>query len=173
MSESMFKNTGITSISFNADRIPASCFEDCTNLESVVINNDIIYVGENAFKNCTSLNSIDIKGESEYIYANAFNNCSNLEVVNLPNSIVKISDSAFVDCIKLHTVRFNEETYIAENVGSIFKNCNELASFEVNSNNSNYSFNGKYLINASGNEIILALLELLMAHLVVLIQLLA
>ena len=156
MSESMFKNSGVTEISFNADRIPASCFEGCTKLTKVEVNNDIIYIGQNAFKNCTNLVSYITSNGAEYIYDSAFENCSNLETVYLPNSNVNIYSSVFKGCSKLINVHFNEKTYIQSNLGNVFNDCELLVDFKVNSNNAYYAADGSYLVSNDMKYIVLA-----------------
>ena len=157
-SESMFKNSGLKSITFNADRIPNNCFENCGNLESVKITRNIVYVGNEAFSNCTSLREVTFEDNAgaEFIYEKAFNNCINLEKVVLPNSKVEIEQEVFSGCNKLSQVVFNKDTYLNDSLGSIFSGCESLTSFVVNEENSNYQTNGNLLLSKDGKAIILA-----------------
>jgi len=157
-SESMFKNSGLKSITFNADRIPNNCFENCESLENVKVTRNIVYVGKEAFNNCTSLSEVVFEDNagSEFIYEKAFNNCTNLEKVVLPNSKVAVEGLVFSGCTKLSQVIFNKNTYFTDNLGSIFSGCESLASFVVNEENSNYQTNGNLLLSKDGKAIILA-----------------
>ena len=80
----MFKNSGLTSIVYEADRIPDDCFKGASELETVVIANPLVYVGENAFANCSKLSSVVFNDNcgTEFIYKSAFANCNNLTKVD-------------------------------------------------------------------------------------------
>ena len=157
-SEGMFKNSGLTTLTYNADRIPDNCFANCDSLTNVVISRTIVYVGKNAFNNCDNLTTVEfVNGAgTEFIYEGAFRNCKNLETVKLPDSSFEIESSAFSNCEKLTTVEFNENSYITSNLGQVFKGCTSLETFVVNTNNKNYQTNSNLLLSKDGLSIILA-----------------
>lgn len=85
-------------------------FENCTNIEKVVVNVDEIIFGVNAFKGCT-----------------------NLTTVTMPKVINILSTSAFEGCEKLESIIFPDgcrlqNSGISENC---FKNCTSLTSIEL------------------------------------------
>lgn len=85
-------------------------FENCTNIEKVVVNVDEIIFGVNAFKGCT-----------------------NLTTVTMPKGIYSLSTSAFEGCEKLESIIFPDgcrldNSGISENC---FKNCTSLTSIEL------------------------------------------
>lgn len=85
-------------------------FENCTNIEKVVVNVDEIIFGENAFKGCT-----------------------NLTTVTMPKVIRSLSTSAFEGCEKLESIIFPDGCYL-DNSGiseNCFKNCASLTSIEL------------------------------------------
>ena len=153
-SEGMFKNSGLESLVFNADRIPNKAFIDCKELEEVIIASDILYVGSDAFNGCSSLTNVKFEGSCDYIFANAFKNSTNLATLTLPNSPVEIEEYAFDNCGSLLKVIFNENTLITKNAGSIFNNCGNLQSFE--SLGTNYQVRDNLLLSSDGKTIILA-----------------
>lgn len=155
-SEGMFKNTGLTELTFYADRIPASTFENCSNLTDVVIANDIIYVGESAFHACTKLKNFTFNGSCDYIYGQAFRGCTGLNNFVLPNSMVSLDQYIFMGCTNLATVRLQAKTEMTENFGVIFENCDKLTTFVVDGDNTVYSAEGHLLLNKDGDTIILA-----------------
>lgn len=157
-SEGMFKNSGLKKLEFNADRIPNNCFENCENLEEVVITRNIVYVGKEAFNNCKTLESVKFEKDAgaEFIYEKAFNKCINLKSISLPNSKVEIEKMAFTECENLTEVIFNNETYLSDNLGSIFNNCKSLSSFIVDEDNSYYQASNNLLLSKDGKVIILA-----------------
>ena len=59
--------------------IDSKAFAECTNLESVIIQDGIEYIGEEAFKNCVNLKSITIPNSVTYIGEGAFLGCDSLE----------------------------------------------------------------------------------------------
>ena len=44
-SDHMFRNSGLTTLTYYADRIPNNCFENCDKLKDVKIENNLVYVG--------------------------------------------------------------------------------------------------------------------------------
>ena len=155
-SEGMFKNSGLVTIDYKADRIPNSCFANCSKLTDVNIINSVVYVGANAFDNCKSLTNVVFTDNAgtEFIYEYAFNNCTNLRSVKLPNSEFVIESFAFNKCSNLENIIFNTKTYITNNLGSIFNSCNKLSTFEVVESNPYYTSSDNLLL--SNETIILA-----------------
>ncbi len=152
-SNGMFKNTGLTSVKFYSDRIPANCFANCDSLVSVEIVNNIIYVGENAFANCDSLVSVAIQGSCDFIYKNAFAN-SNINQITLPNSNVEFEEGVFSGCRNLEKLVFQANTYILV-ITNIFNDCDLLDTFDT-TNSLYYSSNGSYIYNKDETAIVLA-----------------
>ncbi len=154
-SEGMFRNTALTEVTIFADRIPNATFENCKDLASVTIENDIIYVGAGAFKDCTTLSEVTIKGSCEFIYNNAFNN-TGITSITLPNSPVSLEEDIFVNCSNLATVKFGAKTEIKNSLGTTFKDCVALSSFEVDAANENYKASDSLLLNKDGSKLIFA-----------------
>ena len=86
-------------------KIDESAFENCSNLEGIVLPQGITQIGSSAFRG-TSIALIDIPDGVETIAADAFNGCGNLESVVLPASLTTIGADAFADCSNLKTVYF-------------------------------------------------------------------
>ena len=76
-------------------------------IASVVIDNGVTSIGQQAFRNCTSLNSITIPASVESIGSGAFRNCTSLKSVTIPASVTYIGQSAFYGC-KLTSITLNE-----------------------------------------------------------------
>ena len=86
-------------------KIDESAFENCSNLEGIVLPQGITQIGSSAFRG-TSIALIDIPDGVETIAADAFNGCGNLESVVLPASLTTIGTDAFADCSNLKTIYF-------------------------------------------------------------------
>lgn len=60
--------------------IPKGAFENCRNLETVILPSAISYIGENAFKNCQNVDYIFLPSDVKDVYTNAFTGCNDLVV---------------------------------------------------------------------------------------------
>jgi len=148
-SERMFKNSGLTTLTYYADRIPNNCFENCKDLVELNVINNLVYVGAKAFNNCTKLEKVIFSENagSEFIYQSAFNNCISLEEVVLPNSATHYEEEAFCNCVNLSKVTFQVNSVISVNDGSIFTGCNKLNTFMVDENHSSYKVSNHLLVS--------------------------
>ena len=157
-SEGMFINSGLTTLTYYADRIPNNCFENCNSLKDVTIVNNLVYVGNKAFNNCSNLETVTFSKDagSEFIYQEAFNNCEKLETVVLPNSKTHYEQKVFSNCEKLTNVLFQENSIISANDGSIFTGCNALVTFTVDENHLTYKVKDQLLLSKDEKTIYLA-----------------
>lgn len=127
------------------EEIPASLFEGCSALTTLVIPNTVTKIGKNAFKesgltqitlpeslttieasafNKTKLETITIPEKVTAIPSGCFSLCENLREVILPNTLTTISQNAFEDCPILESINIPSSL---ENIGKrAFKNCKNL-----------------------------------------------
>ena len=76
-----------------------------TNITSVVIEDGVTSIGNNAFAGCTSLPSITIPTSVTSIGGSAFNNCRTLTTVVLPSTTPPtLGDDAFSGCTVLNVI---------------------------------------------------------------------
>lgn len=113
---------GITAISDNA-------FRELTNLKSVRFPETLVSVGRYAFYNCTALESIDIPESVSIIREHAFQNCSNLAAVTLPEQMELIGTYAFSNCTSLTSFIIPEG--ITEIAYGTFNNCYNLITITL------------------------------------------
>lgn len=78
-------------------------FKD-SNIESIVIGNNITDIGIGAFEYCDKLNSVIVNGQIKKIHNACFAMCKSLEAIELSQSVKKIGDSSFVGCSSLYQV---------------------------------------------------------------------
>lgn len=108
-----------TSIGYNA-------FDNCPNLTSIIIPNNITTIGIQAFNRCSGLTSVTISDGVTSIGNMAFNNCSALTSITIPDSVISIGKDGFAYCSGLINIT------IPENVTSIgdtaFGWCSSLTS---------------------------------------------
>lgn len=104
--------------------IGASAFENCTDLEEVIMPDSIMYLGAKAFSGCTSLSNVKFSNSLKEIDYYAFLNCVELESAQLPDSVEKIGSKAFKGCQNLSSI--NIPTSLTEIVNSVFSECSSL-----------------------------------------------
>lgn len=117
--------------------IPAYCFNNCNNLEFVIIDNkkcSTIQTG--AFRKCIKLHSIDMYN-IEHIEKDVFEYDANLKYIELPNTLIDIGNNAFKDSGIEFIIIPHSVKYLGKN---IFKNCENLTEIKL----SNYLY-GKYI----------------------------
>lgn len=64
-------------------KIGSGCFQNCKNVESVTLPDNITYISTGVFSGCTSLKSIVIPKNVTHIHSRAFHYCENLKDVYL------------------------------------------------------------------------------------------
>jgi len=127
----VFWNTDVTSIVIEegVTSIGNEAFHLCRNLISITIPKTLKSIGNNAFYDCTSLTSVTIPGNVESIGESAFYYCDNLTDVTLQDGVKSIGDAAFIWCNNLTNI------VLPDSVTSIgyyaFKDCTSLTSITI------------------------------------------
>ena len=88
---SVVLNEGVTYIGEDA-------FLDCNSLTEVVISESVTGIGERAFGGCDNLRSVTILGNITRIAPNTFASCASLSHIVIPDSVTHIGDGAFGYC---------------------------------------------------------------------------
>ncbi len=154
VSESMFANSGLTSIKIYGDSIDDKAFIGCTKLKSVEIVNDVTYLGASAFSGCKALESVTVQNQLEQIGANAFEGCSKLKSFKLPDGKIKIGDKAFAST-GLTKLEFAPNTEIAYLGASVF---NKVSTLSVDVTKSTlYVVEGNAVYNTDKDVLVLAI----------------
>lgn len=98
--QGMFQNcTALTSILIPASVTEFSyAFYKCPGLNSVVLEDGLEQISDNAFSNCTSLVSVDMSDSVTNIGSWAFSSCIALSSVNLSDSLTSIGTGTFSGC---------------------------------------------------------------------------
>ena len=119
---SVIIDNGVTSIGNNA-------FWNCSNLTSIVIPNSVTSIGEGAFWSCINLTSIKIPNRVTSIGVMAFGYCYSLTSIEIPNSITNIERATFYACVGLTSITIpNSVTSIEEEA---FLSCHYLPSITI------------------------------------------
>lgn len=105
-------------------RIGEMTFNCNTNLNSVIVSNNVTDVGQYAFYDCSNLEEVILPDSVINIGQFAFGECHNLKSMMIPNSVTEIGASAFTGCISLGRIALSENiTSIQENT---FSGCTGL-----------------------------------------------
>ncbi len=99
------------------------------SISSVIIENGVTSLGNEAFIGCSSLTSVTIPDSVTSIGYEAFYGCRSLESVTIPDSVTSIGESAFDGCSSLTSVTIgNSVTSIGERA---FEYCRSLESVTI------------------------------------------
>ena len=115
-----------TTLVANKDIMNSSALLTYSNIEKVIILNDVTTLKDNSFANCKYLSSVTIPNTVTSIGAYAFQNCSSLTSISIPNSVVSFGNGVFNGCTKLKTVNLSSNT--KEYGTGIFTRCSSLTS---------------------------------------------
>lgn len=101
-------------------------FENCSNLETIIIGENVEEIGDKAFYRCTKLSQINIPNGVKKVYSHAFGDCRKLNRIEIPDNVVQIQEGTFSECINL------ERITIGKNVRNIskdaFAGCKKIAA---------------------------------------------
>lgn len=113
---------GVTSIGNNA-------FEDCSALKKLDIPQSVTEIGSKAFRGCSALTSLALPETVNRIGNTAFQGCSNLETINIPSGVKLIEKDTFHGCEKLNDVTIPAGVTLIGN--SAFKACKTFRNIEI------------------------------------------
>lgn len=114
--------TGIGSFAFN----------ECADVESIVIPSGVKKIESYAFSSCSKLSHVEIPGSVTSIEASAFSGCSSLGSIEIPSSVTDLGGSVFRNCSSLKNVKLqNGITSLGSNV---FYGCSSLESIQIPGN---------------------------------------
>ena len=147
-----FKCDALSYVEFHCDKIGKWFGETSTNIQSVVIGdevtsiddyafysietltnvtigNSVTSIGDGTFAHCSGITSITIGESLESIGKQTFMNCSSLSSIIIPNSVTSIGKSAFSSCKSLSSVTIgNSVKSIGDNA---FQSCSSLSSISI------------------------------------------
>lgn len=140
----VYQNSGLTEFTVpkNVIEISAGLFQNCTELETVVLHDNVVKIcgdktNKGAFEKCTSLKEIKLPDSLTDIQNYAFNE-SGLESVTLPNSVTVINPDVFLNCKSLSKVKLGNNTKTiggahdyAENVTSSLTNQTKITASKI------------------------------------------
>ncbi|EAY00084.1 surface antigen BspA-like [Trichomonas vaginalis G3] len=124
--QSCFMNSGINSLIFEGNKvcngiIPAFCFKNCINLQSVSIPSNCTILDIECFA-MTSIKTVKVTDNLEIISRQSFKDCQYLENLEIPNSshLKSIEPAAFQGCIRFYSVKMFQSEYFYSDSGAIY-----------------------------------------------------
>ena len=85
-------------------RIGQNAFNGCAALTGITIPKSVTVIGGRAFKGCTSLTEITLSKGVTAIEDSAFLNCGAIERIDLPDGLISIGQTAFSSCKALTSI---------------------------------------------------------------------
>ena len=86
------------------ERIGQNAFYNCSNMKSVSLPTSLKSIGESSFAECNTITSLVIPEGVKTIGQNAFSWCNNMKLLELPSTLDSIGDYAFRRCYNLSRV---------------------------------------------------------------------
>lgn len=133
----------------NIIEIGESCFQSCANFSSIKLPDGLETIGYQAFYGCAFKN-IDFPDNLKTIGQSAFLYCHLLEEVTIPDNI-KIGSDAFYGCSNLKRVTIGSGCSITINP---FIRCNNLTSFAITGTGGNLSARDNLLLSGDGTTLL-------------------
>ncbi len=109
-------------------KLSSHLFEGMESLESIIIEEGVVEIPENAFHKCINLKTVKLPNTLESIDEWAFRE-SGLNEIDLPNRVISIGNSAF-NGTKITNVRIPEKVTILSNY--TFSGCEQLTFVDLN-----------------------------------------
>lgn len=77
-------------------------------IKSIVIEEGIVNIGDNAFLGCSNVESIKLPKSLLVIGTDVFTSCTSLKTINIPAKTSKIAGTPFVNCLKLTAINVDK-----------------------------------------------------------------
>lgn len=91
----------------NIRKVCANAFNNCSNLEIVIIGKNVSKIVADAFSDCNKLHTLDILSTDIKIYSRAFDSCTSLLNVHIVDAVIEMSDFAFFNCKNLKYIDYD------------------------------------------------------------------
>ena len=92
-------------------------FENCGNLEKLIIADSVTIIGDYAFNKCKNLTQVILSNSLTEIGRSAFKGCTSLTSIAIPNSVTNIVTGAFSGCSSLVDINMSENlTHIGQSI---------------------------------------------------------
>jgi hypothetical protein len=115
---------------------------DYPDIISIIINDGVINIGDNAFVNIDTVVYVSIPDSVTTIGENAFNGCNSIITITIPDSVINIDNAAFQGCSKLIAIDIPDSVL---NIGkNAFMDCRSLINVTLGKNVTFIGFDAFY-----------------------------
>ena len=80
---------------YKVTNISKNAFNDCDNIKSVFVSNNVKTIGANAFKDCDNLKSVSLGSKVNKVGSNAFSSCDRLKTIKSTKKITSLGKNCF------------------------------------------------------------------------------
>lgn len=138
--------------SYSPNRISEYMFYNLSNLNSIILPQNITYIEDAAFADCTGLTSLKIPDKVTEISENAFAGCIGLKTIVIPNTVTYFGSCAFRDCAGLSSIAI--PLGLKTLWTNAFYGCTGLKEFIVSENDMKFAAVEGVLFNKDKSEIL-------------------
>lgn len=124
-----------------------NAFAGCKNIETIILPDTIVEIGNSAFASCKALTAISIPNKVAIIPNYAFQGCGKIKNITIPASVEAISKKAFDSCSSLESVEFiggdaNRVKLSGASQSECFANCPSLRTMTINGGSPIFEIDG-------------------------------
>ena len=107
----------------DASILAEQAFYQCSMLDDILLNEEIIAIGAHAFDGCSSISTINLPNITK-VPKYCFTGCTSLESVNVSEKITEVGEYAFSGCINLIRINNSQDGYysLPKTINEIGKN---------------------------------------------------
>lgn len=122
---------GTITIPSTCTSIAAYVFQDCTNIDRLVIEDASVSIGSMAFYNCSTMTYVSLGTKVTSIGQSAFRGTAITGSVDIPNTCSMIGDYAFHSCANITSITIGTNV---QTIGTAaFYGCSNVTSLTMNS----------------------------------------
>jgi hypothetical protein len=103
-------------IRIQCEEVPEGAFHRCRNLMGVIMDDEVIKIGDGPFEDCDSLSYVKLSPRIQYIGRSAFRCCSSLQSIFIPPACTFVDDHAFYGCSSLSILAMSSEIKLGRKV---------------------------------------------------------
>ncbi|MCD7956726.1 MAG: leucine-rich repeat protein [Lachnospiraceae bacterium] len=85
-------------------KIPSEAFRECSSLKEIVIPGNVTVINHGAFRDCVSLAKVVLPEQLKKVDAHVFEGCRSLQEIHLPSGLKTLSMHVFAGCTSLKDV---------------------------------------------------------------------
>ncbi len=131
--------------------IDEGAFQDCDHIKSIILSDNLTYIGDRAFRNCSSLEHVNIMKGVKYIGDLAFSKCSAMTSADILTRAYVDLENVFSDCPAMRYVKCPDGVHEFENgIAADITDVDEDLAYEVDGFIFEKKDDGIYLMDYRG-----------------------